>query len=91
MADGQPLAVEPRLIDAEPITRCIDGSPAPASVASTGAVRPGEVNGRIMIDELPEKIGLLPGEAELVAQHLFDSLSALFMSSAVRASSKLCD
>lgn len=50
-----------------------------------------EVCGRAVVDELPWRIDLLPGEAELVAQHLLDALDALFANSAVRASSKLCD
>ena len=50
-----------------------------------------EVCGRPVVDELPWRIDLLPGEAELVAQHLLDTLDTLFANSAVRASSKLCD
>lgn len=34
-------------------------------------------DGRTVVDELPRRVGVLPGEAELVAQHLLDALDAL--------------
>lgn len=52
-----------------------------STVAASSVVAPSncrEIGGRVVIDELPERVGLLPGEAELVAHHLLDSLDALF-------------
>jgi hypothetical protein len=34
-------------------------------------------DGRTVVDELPRRIDVLPGEAELVAQHLLDAIDAL--------------
>ena len=36
------------------------------------------VDGRTVVDELPCRLGVLPGEVDLVAQHLADALGALF-------------
>ena len=35
------------------------------------------VDGHTFVDDLPRRVALLPGEVELVAQHLLDALDAL--------------
>lgn len=48
--------------------------PPPQHIVDGSAV----VDGRVVVDELPPRVGLLPGEVELVAQHLLDALDAIF-------------
>ena len=35
------------------------------------------VDGRLVVDDVPARVVLLPGEVELVAHHLLDTLDAL--------------
>ena len=45
------------------------------NTASLSAER--NVDGRTVVDELPRRVGVLPGELELVAQHLLEVLQEL--------------
>lgn len=51
-----------------PLACMVQGSSAPARVP----------DGRIVMDELPVRIAVVPGEADLVAQYLRDIIDALF-------------
>lgn len=84
MIDEQSAPVQSRRADGEctvPCTSCL--LPVPTSNLNSSFQR-GEVGGRVIIDELPQKIGLLPGEAELVAQHLLAGLDTLFATALAR-------
>lgn len=39
-------------------------------------------DGRTVVDELPRRNNLLPGEVQLVVQHLLDTMDALFAGTA---------
>lgn len=49
----------------------------PRAIAAEALSDHRAAGGRIVIDQLPRQVGVLPGEADLVAQHLLDALDAL--------------
>lgn len=84
MVNEQSPPVQSRQADREctvPCNNCL--LPVPTSNLNSSFQR-GEVGGRVVIDELPRIIGLLPGEAELVAQHLLAGLDTLFAEALAR-------